>query len=447
MRSLTLRIGGLVIVSAVLGCGDDEVDVWLGFPEVGSGETLVVVHGELERRRAVVLDPDLGPANVVIETQAGEPAPVALTLGGSAGAVGLPLGASPVVAPSDGRLMFGTTEAYFPGPPLGVFELRRQQDPAAATWQLVAPVPIELRSLAVPFTPTPCPQFAQPRWSEALMPFADGILESLDDEHALLVTRDVDGTDARWVASQAGIRSAGDGENVSLVIRFGERLWMGDLLGSLWWADADPTDGWSNKTRMPIEPLRAPIIGLATTGTVSDVFVGTGAGDIRYFNGNRWAILGNARVAARNMVSTVPGTAVFIDDRGRLIEATKDGLREIPDAPDTLHSVQVLDGFGIVISDERGTFFGQRNGEWVEVVPARFGWFGFSAAAYDNGLVFLLASGLGGFYSSETDLCEDIFGAGINTAGRVIPMGDDLVVAVNTASSSAFTVVWIDRVR
>ena len=405
------------------------------------GETLVLVHGALVDRQIDVVEPGVGPDGTVVRSGADESAPVALVFRESARAVELPLGSSSVVGRSEGRLLFGEPNAFFPGSPDGAFVLQRRQDPPSAVWGTLSPVPSEIAALAVPFDGDRCPQFGQPLWLQTLDPYEDVEVVRLDETRAVVVALNVDSNSGKWVASAEGIQAAGSGQNVVALQVVDDEIWMADQFGALWRADPDPVQGWGE--RRPLVPaLSRSIIGFTTSGTTSDIFVGTAAEDIRYYNGREWTIVGGGRVLDRQIVSSGPGEALFID-RGRLIRATEDGVRGVEEAPTPLTSVQNVEGLGTVVGTDRGAFFANVDGRWVDVVPSDTGFFSLSVAAFNQGLVFLLGSGVGGFFREDTGVCLDAFGLGFVIAGTVLPMGPDLLVVGEVGRGNLVDVLWV----
>ena len=406
------------------------------------GETLVLVHGALVDRQIDVVEPGVGPDGTVVRSGADESAPVALVFRESARAVELPLGSSSVVGRSEGRLLFGEPNAFFPGSPDGAFVLQRRQDPPSAVWGTLSPVPSEIAALAVPFDGDRCPQFGQPLWLQTLDPYEDVEVVRLDETRALIVSRNVDSTSGRWIASSAGLEPVGSGEDVTALQVVDEELWMADHTGALWRADRDTETGWGE--RRPLVPaLSRPIIGFTTSGTTSDIFVGTSAQDIRFYNGEQWRILGSGLVIDRQMLSTGPGEALFIRDGGFLVRASEDGLRGIEGSPSQLTSLQNVPGLGTVVGDATGSFFAEDNGRWIQVVPGSPGWFGLSIAPYESGYTFLLASGVGGFFSEDIGLCLDTFALRIIFSGAVLPMGRDLLVVGEVPNGNLVDVMWV----
>lgn len=454
MRGATHACALFAAFALSTGCAGDEIFTWLGFPEVGVGETLVLVHGEPSARQVLVYDPEVGPMDVAIVAEDGQTDPFALTFGRRAGEVDLALGDHTVVAPQLGRLIFGPESAFFPGEPRGVFSLERRQDPAAVVWRSVVPVPSALSTVAISYQPKPCPAFGPPVWSMTVQPYENVFVEAINATHGLVVTRNVDLVDARWVASREGLTAAGDGEDVSAIVRVPSaqrpgtfELWMGDLAGELWAADPDPTVGWVNKRPLGPANLGDGIIGLASTATTSDLFAATASGRVFRYDGRRWIDLGPTMARRRQMVSVETGGAMVVTRSGRIVEATDFGLSPVPEAPSTLHSLQFVSGFGPVVGDEAGTFYAPQGDGWAEVVPERFGWFGLSAAPYDDGLMFLLASGTGGYFSASTRLCIDTFGLRVISTGEVLTLGRDLLIVGGVASADEVDVLWVPAVE
>ena len=435
----------LVAMAGLAACGQGQVDVWLGFPEVGTGETLVLLHGPFDDRQVEVVEPGGDPSAFVIQADEGDLDPVAMTFAARARDVALPSGSLAVVAPAEGRLLFGAPSAFFTEPPIGVFSLQRRRSPASAAWRALAPIPSELAALAVPFEPRSCPAFDQPRWSRSLTSFVSAVVRRIDDDHAVVIARGASSADGRWVASPVGLSAAGSGERVSAVVEVDDAWWMADRLGQWYRAEPDRATGWRNKVPLAVPELGRAILGFTTSGTTADVFAGTTEPAVLHYDGRAWTSLGRARLRAGMIVSTGPESALLVDDDGRLSSATPDGLREVVNAPKALHSLQLVEGLGPVVGDELGTFYAEEGDEWVQVVPRRFGWFGLSAIDYEGGLVFLLASGLGGFYSPAAQLCEDLFATRFLNAGRVMRMGDGLFVAGEVGSAPQIDLIWVPR--
>ena len=441
-RRLSLTLGALV------ACGSETVDVWVEFPG-GLGETLVLVHDEPDGRRISVVEPETGESDVVIRVGPSDNAPVALTFAGSAQAVSLPLGTQPVVDPADGRRVYGDQTAFFTDPPVAAFSLQRRSDPGSAAWVPLNAIPTEFADLAV--EGLGCPVFGQPK-RDSLQGFKEFVLEKIDESRALLIVIPASLRSERWVVDGPVFRQPNEPQNtVSVARRVNREFWFIDHAGEFLRGDPDPTDGWTGEGPLPVPALESPPVAMTTSGTTADIFATNRRNEVVYYDGRRWRNVGSSSVTVGQtdrgeLVSTGFGEALLVDPARRTLNrVTREGLFAAEGAPSDVFSLQVINGVPVVGTGD-GLFYFQQSGTWRpffdEPLELKRG---LAAAAYQDGIVFVLSDGGGGFYNENTrTLCRGLFSTeGTISEATILPLRGGLVVATLDSAAQVVQVSWI----
>lgn len=431
------RLVSLAATLLAAGCGADSV--WLGFPPASDMASMVVATPS---EGGVALDAiDLGSAAVRLDAaldREGERTVHALLFEAPLGAYGLEEGPMPI--PDGGPVvpLLGE-EGLFGERADRVFAARVYDAQAAVDWESVGAAPAWIADRVVRRPPPKCPTFSP-----------DPSVE-LNSFPAFVVPLSARRAVVRMYAS--GTYVIGDGQAVEITppgpaftgaLQADDgTLWLGDSTGTLWTGRADPTEIYADLESKGTSGRGVPIDSIAARG--DDVFFVDYAGDVFRWDNGRISFLGETGTNRIGPIEwTAPGEAAIVaPDPAGIHIVTANGITFEAMTEDGASSIRFVPGIGAVMGTASGRFFVRDGGAWNALDIDGDGWWGAGIMPYDGGFLFHIASGAGGFFHPELDLCSEVFTTGVFVESRLVPQGRDILVSTVTsdAERTVFTLM------
>lgn len=423
----------------VAACTPERGQVWLGYPDITDARSMIVAHREADIELEAV-DLDAGP--YAAEFRLGEAPPYRSVY---ALLYDEPLARFGYV---EGSMVRATTAADGDVlvPPDRSFVTEVDETSLGVTWRTEGTLPDDIRDFRV-LAQAKCATFGAAREQYVLDGGVHYILP-LDETHALVRSfRDTfvlshderrDLTNALLQRTTAGF-IAPDG-----------MIYVADSTGEIWRGTPSVENGIENPEMVVDTGLfnvRAMAGGLDDDKI--DLILVNNSGVVGHVNEATYVEVGTVGEFRTSMVWRAPGEAfipaigidtVYAVGGGRVVETEIDAESEV------MH-LSPHEYYGVVAGTAEGHFFALDNvgTSWSRISGGDFGWWALASTSYEDGFMFLLASGFLGQYKRSRGYCESSPILPIIEAARMTTVGIDVVIAAVPDDAPMTVVAYIPR--
>ncbi len=415
----------------VLGCGESVVAINARFPDASEAPALIVVREGPEEIQARAFDLETsGDVWRLPEGSESEPSQIhALLYDQPLRRLGL----------SEGPLQRSTGDG--PSVPLGrpelvrTFEAKLDLKRSALDWVSVQAPPLSVQRFMAQRADPGCAEFGQPPFDESVAADLRFVLP-LDDRTGLvgLSNNELYAVDAR------GLRLLNNPAlgPIARAVRIQDQIWYTNFSGELFVGRPDDVEGISAPVRVggyePGGQLRGLSGGMTDAG-VELVALSSRTQRLVRINGETGRFTELERypdLSGFIGVAWVGPQDAYVWTRGQTEVRRYVGqqvlLESLPSADGT-SEVSLVGDLGPLLGTVSGTFLRQEaNNSWGALAEQSYGFFVLDMEPFEEGFVFLLASGAVGQFISGFGFCPDLGALAFLNWGRVLSLGDDLLV-------------------
>ncbi|MCB9645100.1 MAG: hypothetical protein H6730_00655 [Deltaproteobacteria bacterium] len=430
--------GAAAVALALAGCGGEVLDAFLSLPPTEGAATVVVGVTEGGTTRVYVgdLTSDEG-LTLPLGVRSADDSPVGLAyFARTVAQAGLTPGWQLAAEPGIAAPALAEGEDAVLGAPSAVFETDLLADPPG--WLRVERLAAEVSTFRPANVDYVCPVFGPPVLNEEL-PLATSWGVALSPSVVLLGTPSYEYV---RVSRDGTIEPFSPDRLYTAGVQVDGRLYVGTASGEVLRGLPDPESVVRDEAPVGAT-LHVPVVSLAV-GADDDIFAFLSDRSVRHFDGVAWSEWGRAADIAGSIAWIAPGEAVITSNTLEIVYHAAQGSLQVERVvgAGVLRVAHVPD-VGTLGGTSEGDVLRRDEGVWRVLGSLLPEWWVLDILPQADGALLLSANGPVGRYTVARGICPELFRARVGMRGRLIPVGDEVLVVELLASQLETALVWL----